>query len=404
MIFWTIVEVAFKSLIANKLRSVLAMLGIIIGVWSVISSLAFASGIQQKIINQMSSLGTNVLMVSPAQRQSNGANTGTQQTLKVADAFAILTIDDVSRVSPVVRGSVQARYYNKNTRTSLLGAAQTYFTIRDFKIEFGRMVNDADCDAQARVAVVGPKTAENLFGTNYSWAIDQFIQVKGVNYRIIGFMKSKGDQGWFNPDEQIIIPFTTAMSQVLGVESLQEIDISAKDETKLPDLQNQVTMLLRKRHRLSDDTKNDFNINNMADILNSTNEIRFWLSLLLGGIAAISLFVGGIGVMNIMLVTVTERTREIGIRKAIGARKKDILLQFLIEAVVMSGTGGMIGIILGLATAWVITLVQSMFPMVVQPLSAVIAMAFAACVGIFFGFYPALRAAKLDPIEALRYE
>jgi putative ABC transport system permease protein len=404
MLFWTIVRVALRSLIANKLRSVLAMLGIIIGVWSVISALALAAGVQQSIMAQMSSLGTNLLTVTPGLRGTGGVMTGNQENLKIDDAFAMLKIPEVARVAPVVRGSAQARYFNKNTHTSLSGTAPTYFAIHDFRIERGRILNDADIDSAARVAVIGPTTAKNLFGDDYGWAVGQSIQVNGVAYRLIGILISKGDQGWFNPDDQILIPYSTAMKQVLGQDFLNEVDISAKDESKLDAVQAAATRLLRHRHHLGASADNDFNIRNQTEILSRASSIQFFLSMLLGGIAFISLLVGGIGVMNVMLVTVAERTREIGIRKAIGARRKDILRQFLIESVVMSATGGSIGVAVGFATATIVTLVQSSFSLVVTPLSVLLALVFSAGVGIFFGYYPARRAAALDPIEALRYE
>ncbi|HWE04629.1 MAG TPA: ABC transporter permease [Tepidisphaeraceae bacterium] len=404
MIFWTIVRLAMRSLVANKLRSALAMLGIIIGVWSVISALALAQGAQKKINTQMTSLGTNVVMVTPGQRGSNGVISGSQQNLKIADALAMLKLAEVTRVAPVVRGSVQAKRGNKNTRPSLLGTGPAYFAIREFQVQRGRIITDADCDGTARVAVLGPTTAQNLFGENFDDAIGQWIEIKGVHYRVVGVLKAKGDQGWFNPDDQIIIPYTTAMAQVLGVEWLNEVDLSATDESQLDAVQAKVTRLLRKRHRLAGDADNDFNVHNMAEIIRATSTISTILSVLLGGIAGISLFVGGIGVMNVMLVTVAERTREIGVRKAIGAKRRDILRQFLIESVVMSGTGGFIGVVLGVLTAEVVSAVQANIRLIVTPSSAMLALGFSAAVGIFFGYYPARRAAKLDPIEALRYE
>jgi len=404
MMFWTIVKVALRSLAANKLRSVLAMLGIIIGVWSVISALALAEGAQYTITSRLSSLGTNVIMVAPGQWGKNGVFTGSRENLKINDALSLLAIPEIARVAPVVRGSVQARYLNKNTRTTLVGTSPSYLGIRDFKVERGRSIADADADGLSRVALIGPATAKSLFGDDFAWGLGQSIQVNGVSYRVAGILKAKGDQGWFNPDDQIIVPYTTAMKQVLGINYLHEVDLSAKDASKLQEVQNKATLRLRKRHRLREDARNDFTMDNMADILSATATITKVLSMLLGGIAGISLLVGGIGVMNIMLVTVAERTREIGIRKAIGAKRRDILRQFLMEAVVMSALGGMVGVIAGFVTAKVVTAAQSSFALIVTPASILLAIGFSAGVGVFFGYYPARRAARLDPIEALRYE
>jgi putative ABC transport system permease protein len=404
MTSWIIVQIALRSLIANKLRSALAMLGIIIGVWSVIAALALAAGAQKMVNDQMSSLGTNVIMVTPGQRGTSGVISGTQENLKIGDAQAMLNIPEAARVAPIVRGNVQAKRGNKNTRPSLLGTTPTYFAIREFKVQRGRILTDADCDSSARIAVIGPTTAKNLFGDDFLNCIGQSIEVNGVHYAVVGILKAKGDQGWFNPDDQIIIPYTTAMAQVLGVDHLGEVDLSARDLSQLSTVQTRVTLLLRKRHRLADDADNDFNVRNQADVLSSASTINTILTLLLGGIAGISLLVGGIGVMNVMLVTVAERTREIGVRKAIGAKRRDILRQFLIESVVMSGTGGLIGVTMGVLTAKIASAVQSNITLLAKPSAAIVALGFSAAVGIFFGYYPALRAARLDPIEALRYE
>jgi len=404
MIFWTVLEISLKSLASNKLRSILAMLGIIIGVWSVISALALAAGAQQSVSDRITSMGTNLLTISPSQRNSGGVFAGRYQNLKVDDAASLLSIPEVYGTAPVVRGSVQAKYFNRNTSTTVLGTSPSYFAVRNFVVEHGRALTDGDCDASSRVAVIGTTTAKSLFGDDYIWSLGQPIQIKGVSYRVIGLLQSKGDQGWFNPDNQIIVPFTTAMKQVLGVTYLDEIAVSAKDESQLTTLQSKATLLLRKRHYLTEDKDNDFDIRNQADLLSTASNINLVLSLLLGGIAGISLLVGGIGVMNIMLVTVAERTREIGIRKAIGAKQRDILRQFLIESIVMSTLGGLIGGITGIITAQFGSMVQDNISFIVKPTSVLLALSFSLAVGVFFGYYPARRAAKLDPIEALRYE
>jgi putative ABC transport system permease protein len=404
MMFWTIIRVALKSLAASKLRSILAMLGIIIAVWSVISALALGAGAQANVVGRLSALGTNLLIVRPAARGTAGVMSGSYQSLTLEDGLALLSIDDITHVAPVVRGNGQIKYFNKNTSTTILGTAPTYFAIRDYEVAIGRGLTDNDVQANARVAIVGPTTAETLFGKNYDWAIGETISVKGVGYRVIGFTLAKGDQGWSNPDDQIFIPYTTAMKQVLGVDYVSEMDIRCADGASLDKVQAEATQLLRKRHRLLPTTEDDFRIQNQAEMISTMTQVTTVLSMLLGGIAGISLLVGGIGIMNIMLVTVAERTREIGIRKAIGARPRDILRQFLIESVVMSTLGGATGVVIALLTAKVISGLQDKFNLLVQPYSIVLAIGFSLAVGIFFGYYPARRAAQLDPIEALRYE
>jgi putative ABC transport system permease protein len=401
MLFWVILKVALKSLWANKLRSILAMLGIIIGVAAVIANLAIGAGAQARIIAQFTSMGTNLLVVTPAQRGSGGVMSGQQQNLTLDDAAAILRIDGVRRIAPVVRGSGQLKYMSKNTRSSLMGSSITYLPIRNFEVEKGECFTENDVDHSARMCVIGPTTAENLFGVNDP--VGEFIKVNGVNFEVTGVLKAKGDQGWFNPDDQIIIPYTTAMKQVLGVDYLREIDIQVKEEADINKIQADVTTLLRKRHRQVEGADNDFNIRNQVEFLNAMNESQQTFTILLASTAAISLLVGGIGIMNIMLVTVTERTREIGVRKAIGAKERDILSQFVIEATLMSSLGGFLGVGIGILAAWTVAYFTR-FVTLIQPNSIILALSVAAGVGIFFGFYPARRAAKLDPIDALRYE
>lgn len=401
MLFWIIIKVGVKSLLANKLRSILAMLGIIIGVAAVIAMLAMGSGAQKQVMDRFTAMGTNLLTISPGQRGSHGVVSGTQQNLTLEDAQAITKeVKDVNMVAPGVQGGVQLKYLNKNTRTNLYGTAITYFTIRNMQIDRGRAFSEGEVDRTARVAVIGPTAAKNVFGENDP--LNETVKVNGINFKIVGITKAKGD-GWGSPDDRIIIPYTTAMQQIFGIKYLRGIDIQADEGAALDKVQADVTALLRKQHRLQPNVEADFEIRNMADIRDSANQVTSTFKYLLGGIAAISLLVGGIGIMNIMLVTVTERTREIGVRKAIGATEGNILAQFLAESVIISGLGGLIGLGLGVGISKMIPRFSPMTTLVDWS-SAILAIAVAASIGIFFGFYPAWRAAQLDPIEALRHE
>jgi putative ABC transport system permease protein len=398
-----LIKTALRSLGAHKLRTFLAMLGIIFGVASVIAMLALVSGTRVMILQRVQAMGTNLLMIRPGNRGSRGVVSGTQLNLKLDDAQAIVReVSGVGLVAPVVGGNAQVKFASHNSRVNITGAAATYFPIRDFAVERGRAFSEQEAERLARVAVIGPVTAENLFDKDDP--LDQVIKVKGINFRVIGVLKSKGDFGFFNPDDQVIIPYSTAMKQLFGVDYLREIDVNAADVSGLNQVSDGIAALLRKRHRLEGNAADDFNIQNQAEMLEMFDTTSRTMTLLLGGIAGISLLVGGIGIMNIMLVTVTERTREIGIRKAIGARRRDILGQFLIEAMTLSGLGGIFGCLCGAGLVFAITRLFGNFPTQIQPWSIFMSLAFSAAVGIFFGFYPAFRAAQLHPIEALRYE
>jgi putative ABC transport system permease protein len=399
MLLWTIIKVALKSLLVNKLRSFLAMLGIIIGVGAVISILALAAGTRQQVMARITSLGTNLLIVRPGQKGMQGVVAGSHQSLKLEDAHEIIQkVPNVLQVAPIVRTTAQVKYFNKNTRTTILGASLTFFAIRNFEIESGRIFTESEVEKRARLAVVGPMATQNLFGT--ANPIGETIKLNRINFTVIGTLKAKGEQGH---DDQIVIPFPTAMKQLLGIPYIHEINIHTINDKVVTQVQEDTTALLRKRHRLQPGMPDDFVIRNLAEIINIASDFTRMFTILLGGIASISLLVGGIGIMNIMLVTVTERTREIGVRKAIGAKERHILQQFLLEAILMSGIGGIIGIGSGIGIA---KLISQFTPVatIVEAHSIILALSFAAAVGIFFGYYPARRAAKLDPIEALRYE
>jgi putative ABC transport system permease protein len=402
MLFWTVLKVALKSLMANKLRTILSMLGIIIGVGAVISMLALGAGAQKQVLSSIQSMGTNLLVVRPGQSGQRGVALGNQDNLTVIDAETLLAkLPNVEDIAPVVGGNLQIKYFSHNVRSNVTGTSITYFPIRNFQIEKGRPFSESEVNQRARVTVLGPVTAQNLFGTEDP--LEKTVKLKGINFKVVGILKAKGDQGWFSPDDQALIPYTTAMKQVLGVEYLREIDLQVAEGADVNAIQEQATAILRRTHRLQPEEPDDFNIRNQAEFIETASSFSRVFTILLGSIASISLLVGGIGIMNIMLVTVTERTREIGVRKAIGAKHKDILLQFLLEALFLSCIGGLIGIIAGVGVALLINALTE-FSTIIEAPSILLSFSFAVAVGVFFGFYPASRAASLDPIDALRYE
>jgi putative ABC transport system permease protein len=402
MLFWTTVKVGLRSLLANKLRSLLTMLGIIIGVGAVISMLAMGAGAKQQVMQRISSMGTNLLFIRPGQSHGGGVRGGQVQTLKLEDGQALLAeVPDIRQLAPVVDGSAQVKYFENNTNTHVTGTSPTYLPIRNFQVEKGRCFTEAEVDSGSKVCVMGPQTAQDLFGQDDP--VGQVVKIKSINFRIVGVLKTKGDQGWFNPDDTVFVPYTVAMQELYGRDYIGEIDVQAREGSDMQKVQTDMTAVLRKRHRLMTDQDDDFTVRNQAEWIQMANETSQTFTILLGGIASISLLVGGIGIMNIMLVTVTERTREIGVRKAIGAKERSILTQFLLEAVIISGLGGLIGVAMGVGGAYALTKLTP-FVTLVEPSSIVLSLSFAGMIGIFFGFYPARRAAMLDPVEALRYE
>ena len=407
MLFWTILKVGLKSLVASPMRSFLTMLGIIIGVGAVIAMLAMGAGAQKSVMSRITAMGTNLLIVRPGQSESRGVFTGVRQNLTVADALAIRDeAEGVRLVSPVVSRNAQVKYMNRNANTRVTGISTTYLPIRDYQVEKGRLFTEREAEGTFRVAIIGPVTAEKLFGQ--SEGVDETIKINGVNFRVVGITKAKGDQGFFSSDDLVFVPYETGMKQLFGMDFLGEIDVQANDGADMIKVQDQITAVLRKRHRIAEGRDNDFEVRNQADIIDTAKQATGTFGVLLGGIGGISLLVGGIGIMNIMLVTVTERTREIGIRKAIGAKERSIMVQFLVESVIISGLGGLLGVAAGVGGAHLIEVFTRGTPLpfvpVVDVSSVLMALLFSAFVGIFFGFYPALRAARLDPVVALRYE
>lgn len=402
MLIWTTIKLAFKSLLSNKMRTFLSMLGIIIGVGSVISMLSLGEGARKEIVDKVSALGADLIIVKAGQAKRGGVKGDKVQTLTIADAEAVLEkIDKVISSSPVVESKGQFKYLNLNMNANLLGAAPTYFNIRNFKIDKGRFFNDSEVERCSKVAVIGSDIKTELFPDVDP--IGKVLKISGTNFVVIGILQSKGDQGFYNPDEQAVIPYSTCMKKVMGQDYLKEIDFKIEAEADQTKLQADIEALLMKRHNIIETDDQDFHVRNMAEMVETTSKVTGTITLLLSCVAAISLLVGGIGIMNIMLVTVTERTREIGIRKAVGARDRDVLFQFLIEASLLSGIGGIMGAIGGIGLAKIVSKYAGITA-IVSPLYLSISIGFSAAVGIFFGYYPAMRAAALDPIDALSHE
>lgn len=395
---------AWASLIANKLRSILTMLGIIIGVAAVIALVSIGNGVKQDIQDSISSLGSNLLMVMPGAPRTPGVRptAGSQKTLKVSDYEAIAKLDGVKAASPYTAGSYVAIYQSKNWTTSVSGVNYNFQDVNNWNMEEGRFISEKNVQNRERIAVVGQTVVKNLFAGEDP--VGKEIRVKNIPFRVIGVLESKGNGTMGNDqDDAIFIPYTTAMERVEGVDYLRMVYVVAKDESGIDRLQSDIENLLRVRHGIKDPELDNFNIQNMKSIMDTMEQTTGTLTLFLGAVAAISLVVGGIGIMNIMLVSVTERTREIGIRKALGATYNVIVTQFLIEAVVISLMGGIIGIVLGIGASHLIGTLSGMSTVISIP-TIILSFGFSMAIGLVFGIYPARKAAKLNPIDALHYE
>ena len=395
---------AWASLIANKLRSLLTMLGIIIGVAAVIALVSIGNGVKQDIEDSISSLGSNLLVVLPGAPRTPGArpSQGSMKSLKISDYEAIAKLEGVKAASPMTNGSYVVIYQNKNWTTSVAGVNANFQDVNNWTMTSGRFFSDKNVQNRERVAVVGQTVVKNLFADEDP--VGKEIRVKNIPFRVIGVLKSKGNGTMGNDqDDTVLIPYTTSMERVEGIDYLRRVYVVAKDDESIDRLQADIENLLRVRHNIKDTNLDDFNIQNMKSIMETVAQTTGTFTLFLGAVAAISLVVGGIGIMNIMLVSVTERTREIGVRKALGATYSVIVTQFLIEAVVISLMGGFIGIAFGIGASKVIGMVSGMSTIVSIP-TIIMSFAFSMAIGLIFGIYPARKAAKLNPIDALHYE
>jgi putative ABC transport system permease protein len=406
MNFKNLIKIAVRALVRNKLRAILTMLGIIIGVGSVIAMLAIGQGSKKKIRDQMSSMGTNMIMVMPNFQRRGGVSLGASvsQVLKYSDVVALRNeATDLSAVSPEIRASGQIIYSNQNTQTTIYGVTEEYLSIRKLTIKSGRIFNANEIRSMAKVCILGKTVVDNLFGSGMD-PLGLSIRIKNLPFQVIGVLESKGESGMGqDQDDLIIAPYTTVQSRLANIDYINSIYASAVSEEKSAAAQAEVEQIMRSSHRLKESAENDFRIMSQSELIQTVSSISDVMTYLLGAIAGISLLVGGIGIMNIMFVSVTERTREIGLRMSIGGRGKDILRQFLVESMLLSILGGALGVIFGVAVAKIAGSLMSS-PTVVSTQSVVLAFAVCFAIGVFFGWYPAKKAAGLNPIDALRYE
>ncbi|HZA12873.1 MAG TPA: ABC transporter permease [Myxococcaceae bacterium] len=402
MNFAEIVLSACEAIVANKLRSLLTALGVIIGIAAVIAMMALGEGAQQSVAERLRGLGTSVLTVRPGQAFSFGVGQG-QAALTVDDARALEeSTNGIRAVAPEMAGSFQVEAGTRNANLSVTGSWPSYFEVNNYQVASGRLFTDEEERGRRRVAVVGALAGQQLGAASES-LVGQTIRIRGVPFEVIGALQEKGSQGFFNPDEGIYVPLSTAQLRLTGQNRIRSISVQATSDDDLPMAMAEIDRILRREHRIRPGAEADFNIRDQRSLLSTFQETARTFSFLLAGIAAISLIVGGIGIMNIMLVSVTERTREIGLRKAVGATPGDILRQFLVESLVLCSAGGAIGVLVGIGGS---QLLQKMagWNVAVAPYSVLLAFGFAAAVGISFGLWPAKRAASLSAIDALRYE
>jgi len=407
MIISDLLQETYSAIFMNKVRSGLTILGIIIGIGSVVAMISIGQGAQGQIQSSIESIGSNLIMVMPGFQAGAGSQVrssrGSAQTLTREDADAISEqVSFIGAVAPEISSRYQITAKGTNTNTSIIGTVASYSQVRNVEIELGLFISDQHVRNLSKVAVLGPTTRDDLFGEN-SNPVGQKVRINRIDFTVIGVTKTKGGTGFGSQDDMIFIPLSTAQRFLAGSDHVSTISVQAQDSDYMASVQQQVTSLLLTRHNISDPQMADFSVMNQADIVETASSVTNTFTVLLAAIAGISLVVGGIGIMNMMLTTVTERTREIGLRKAIGAKNKDISFQFLAEAIMLTFIGGVVGVIFG----WLISLLISKFGGIttsVSMFSIVLAFGVSAAIGICFGYYPARRAASLKPIEALRYE
>ena len=394
---------ALSALLANKLRSLLTMLGVIIGVGAIITTTSIGEGAKADITERIQTLGANILAVRPGQSRSRGrASADARKVLTVADMEALEERGQTfGYVTPEVSSRAQVKYLNNNTNTTIVGTSSAYLVTANFTVEKGRFFTDSEIRYRQRVCVLGKTVVDNLFGETEP--VGQTVKIRNVGFHVVGVMKEKGASGWRNPDDQVFIPYSTAMKRVFGEDYLSSISIQANDDKLIEAAETEVTELLRKQHKIPINKELDFHIRNQAEFMETLEESSQTFTNMILGIAVVSLVVGGIGIMNIMLVSVTERTKEIGLRKAVGAQRSDILVQFLVESTTLALVGGLVGIGVGIIGAEMVPSIWG-WRTVISLMYAGAAFIVSALVGVFFGAYPAWKAAKLHPIDALRHE
>jgi putative ABC transport system permease protein len=405
MIIADILKEVFWSLSANKMRSGLTVLGIVIGIASVITMVSIGQGAQASIAANIEAIGSNLIIITPGAQRGAAVSQGrgSAQTLITEDATAIgSTVQGVKAIAPEVSRRYQITAKGKNTNTQVTGTVPDYLTVRNIQIDIGSFFSDRQMKTSEKVAVLGSSARDDLFGANAN-PVGQSIHMNNADFAIIGVAKAKGGSGFSNPDDSVYVPLTTAQHFLAGNDFLSTISVAAVDQKSMTSVQQQISTLLLQRHNIFDSSQADFSMLNQNDIISTASSITGTFTILLSSIAGISLLVGGIGIMNMMLTTVTERTREIGLRKAVGVKKRYIELQFLVEAITLTLLGGVAGVILGFLASLAISKFAGLTTQI-SPTSVGMAFGVAAGVGIIFGFYPARRAANLKPIEALRYE